>query len=483
MRKTKIIVTIGPKSENEETLDRLLAVGMDCARLNFAHATPEWHGQIIHRLRDLSRKRGRPVAILQDVAGIKFRLGEVKDAFQLNVGEETWLVPEDSSDRPDRLPFPYAGILRDLQPGNLVYIADGAVCLEVTEVQGSQVRTRVLNAGTVSSRKGVNLPGAKIDLPVLTDKDKIDLKFGVEQKVDWVAISFVRTAEDIRQAKEYLKSIGSDAQVMVKLEKMEGVQNIDAILEEVNAVMVARGDLGVEVPMQTVPTLQKNVVRKANEAAKISIIATQMLLSMIESPRPTRAEISDVANAVWDGCDAIMLSDETTVGKHPVEVVQMADAAIREAEKAYLYHRDLPSHNRTQAIAGAASDLVRALQAKPIVLTSTGRAAFEVSRYRPGSDIIVFSHDEAILRRVCLGWGLAPMGVIPAEQDVPKLVRMVMTKAVNTGLVTDSDVVTIVHGFLPGVSGTTNTIQVLGVKEYFAAAPPASPEMVASTRR
>ncbi len=455
-----------------ETLDQLLGAGMDCARLNFSHGTLEEHGEVIQRLRELSDKRGRLVAILQDLGGVKLRLGQLEDTFRLNVGEEVWLVPEARSSRHDVLAFPQPDVLNNLAPGNLVYISDGVVCLEVTETLPSGVKTRVRNPGMVSSFKGVNLPGVQIDLPVLTEADKVAMKFGVEQNVDWVAVSFVRTAEDIRFAKSYLRSIGSNALVMAKLEKREGVQNIDAILEEVNSVMVARGDLGVEVPMETVPLIQKDIVRKANEAAKISVIATQMLRSMIESPTPTRAEISDIANAVWDGCDAIMLSDETTVGKYPVDAVKYADAAIREAEKVYPYYKDFSSRDRTQAIAGAASDLVRTLKAKPIVLTSTGRAAFEVSRFRPSADIIVFSHDEAVLRKMCLGWGLAPTGVIPPERDVPKLVAMVVKAALATGLVTETDVVTIVHGLLVGVSGTTNTIQVLDMQEYLSYASP-----------
>jgi pyruvate kinase len=230
--------------------------------------------------------------------------------------------------------------------------------------------------------------------------------------------------------------------------------------------MVARGDLGVEIPMQRVPIVQKEIVRKANDAAKISVIATQMLRSMVESPTPTRAEVSDITNAVLDGCDAILLSDETAVGQFPVETVHVADLTIREAESVYPYHQDHVSRNRTQAIAAAAGRLVRSLGSKPIVITSTGRAAFEVSRFRPENDIIVFSHDEAILRKLCLGWGLSPVGVVPIDQDVARLVSSLVHASLDSGMVDKEDVVTIVHGFLPGVSGTTNTIVVLDMKEY-----------------
>ena len=468
MRKSKIIATIGPTSKGAETLEQMLAAGMDCARLNFAHGTPEEHGEVIRMLRQMSEKHRRPLAILQDLGGIKLRLGRMKGTVRLNQGDEVFLAPEGTSRRPDVLPFPQPALLQNLRPGNLVYISDGTVCLEVTDSQGPQIKARVRNGGLLSSFKGVNLPGVTIDEPVLTEEDKVALRYGVAQEVDWVALSFVRTVEDVRYARRYLDSIGSKAPVMAKLERGDGIDNIDSILEEVDGVMVARGDLGIEIPMERVPIVQKEIVKKANEAAKVSVIATQMLRSMVTSPTPTRAEISDITTAVLDGCDAILLSDETTVGQYPVEAVKVADVTIREAEKIYPYHKDLGSRDRTQAIASAAGRLVRALNSRPIVITSTGRAAFEVSRFRPNSNIIVFSHDEAVLRRLCLGWGLSPMGVIPPESDVVKLVALVIKASLDTGMLHDTDVVTIVHGYLTGVSGTTNTIQVLDLQEYLS---------------
>ena len=468
MRKTKIMVTIGPQSRDPQTLGQLIDAGMDCARLNFSHGTHAEHGEVLANIRRLAQQKGRTVAILQDLGGIKLRLGKLAQPVRINRGDEVWLVPDAASDQPNVLPFPEPGVLRNLKVDDLVYISDGTFCLEVLEKQGRKIRTRVRNGGVITSNKGVNLPGVRVDLPVLTDKDKVDLKFGVAQDVDWVGVSFVRTAQDIRDAKAYLESIGSKALVMAKLEKREGIDpvNLEEILKEVNGVMVARGDLGVEIPMEEVPLAQKHIVKRANEAAKTSCIATQMLRSMVDSPTPTRAEVSDIANAVLDGCDSILLSDETAMGHYPVEAVKVADATIRQAEKIYPYYRDYESRDRTEAIAGAAAGLVKSLHAKPIVLTSTGRAAFEVARFRPANDIIVFSHDESVLRKVALGWGLAPMGVLPAERDVPKLVSIIIQAALNTKLVTEQDVVTIVHGFLTGVTGTTNTIQVLDVHEY-----------------
>ena len=394
MRKTKIIVTIGPTSREPEILEKLLDAGMDCARLNFSHGTLEEHGEVIRTLRDLSQKSGRRVAILQDLGGIKLRLGQMDGSVRLIPGDQVTMVAQAASDAPDVLPFPQPDVIKNLRPGNLVFISDGTVCLEVTEAGESSVSLRVLNAsGLLSSYKGVNLPGVAIDQPVLTEADKVALQYGVEQGVDWVAVSFVRSGEDITYARNYLNSIGSQSLIMAKVERAEGIDNIDAILAEVDGVMVARGDMGVEIPMERVPLVQKEMVRKSNEAAKVSVIATQMLRSMVESPIPTRAEVSDITNAVLDGCDAILLSDETAVGQYPVETVKVAAVTITEAERIYPYHPDHRSGNRTQAVASAAGRLVKSLNSKPIVITSTGRAAFEVSRFRPANNILVFSHD------------------------------------------------------------------------------------------
>ena len=469
MRKTKIIVTIGPSSRDPEILDQLLEAGMDCARLNFSHGTLEEHGEVIRTLRELSDRRERPIAILQDLGGIKLRLGQMANPVQLNPGDVVSMVSDAESDRPDVLPFPQAGVLRNLRPGHKVFISDGTVSLEVLEAGEDSVKMRVLSsAASISSFKGVNLPGVTIDQPVLTEADKVALQFGMQQDVDWVAVSFVRRSADITYAKDYLRSIGSNSLVMAKMERGDGIDNIDSILEEVDGVMVARGDMGVEIPMEQVPLVQKSMVKKANEAAKVSAIATQMLLSMVESPTPTRAEVSDITNAVLDGCDAILLSDETAMGKFPVETVKVAESTIRSAESIYPYHQEHSPRDRTQAVALAAGQLVKSLNSKPIVITSTGRAAFEVSRVRPENGVLVFSHDEAVLRKMCMGWGLYPVGVVPPERDVATLVGMLIDASLESGMVQDDDVVTIVHGFMPGVTGTTNTIQVLDVSEYLS---------------
>ena len=468
MRKTKIIATIGPASREPEILEQLILAGMDCARLNFSHGTLEEHAEVIRSVRELSAKHNKQVAILQDLGGIKLRLGNITEQIQLNPGDEIIIGPDFDPEIPVRLPFPEPSIIKNLQPGNLIFIADGIICLEVTDIRDTEVSTKVRNGGLVSSYKGVNLPGVKIDIPVLTADDKIALKFGLEQDIDWVAISFVRTVDDILFAKSYMDNIGSTARLMAKLEKSEGIENLDEILQEVDAVMVARGDLGVEIPMERVPVVQKEIVKKASVAAKNSSIATQMLRTMVDSPTPTRADISDITNAVLDGCDSILLSDEIAVGQYPVEAVTVADVTIREAEKIYDYNQEFSWADRTQAIAASASKLVSEINSKPIVITSTGRAAFELARFRPNADIIVFSHDESVLRKLALAWGVCPVGVLPAVPDIAQLVKLVVAAGIKSEMISETDVVTIVHGVLTGVGGTTNTIQVLDLREYLA---------------
>ncbi|MCI0802278.1 MAG: pyruvate kinase, partial [Chloroflexi bacterium] len=468
MRKTKIIVTIGPASSDPDMLEQLIGLGLDCARLNFSHGTLDEHAEVIANIRRISKKHGRPVAILQDLGGIKMRLGRLEEPVLLNLGDTVSLVPEAETQEPGVLPFPQPAVFKHFKPGSNIFIADGTVRLTVTAASSSRVDAIVESSGIVSSFKGVNLPGVPIDEPILTERDKIALQFGVEHGVDWVGLSFVRTAEDILYAREHLNAAGSKALVMAKLERGEGVDNIDTILPEVDGIMVARGDLGVEIPMERVPIVQKQLVAKSNEAGKVSVIATQMLWSMVVAPAPTRAEISDVTNAVLDRCDAIMLSDETAVGQHPIEAFKVADATVREAETIYPYFSDLGSRDRTQAITSAAARLVQSLGSKPLVVTSTGRAALELSRYRPDADILAFSHDAAVLQKLCLGWGIRPGGVIPPQQDIAGLVASVIKAGLEGGTIKDTDVVTIVHGFSPGVSGTTNAVQVLDMREYLS---------------
>jgi len=390
VRKTKIIATIGPASRDPKVLEQIFLAGLDCARLNFSHGTLEEHAEVIKNLRQLSQLYRRPLAILQDLGGTKLRLGQIRGNLRLNAGEEVTLVAQARSAKTHHLPFPHPNVIKSLKPGDRVFISDGTICLEVKEALDSMVNTRVINGGIVSSYKGVNLPGVEFDQPILSQEDKAAIDFGVKQGVDWIAVSFVRTAQDIQETKTYVESCGGHIPIMAKIERPKAVENLDSILREADAVMVARGDLGIEIPMAKVTIVQKHIVRKANESARLSVIATQMLRSMLVSPMPTRAEISDITNAVLDGCDAILLSDETAIGLHPIEAMKVADITIQEAEAIYPYYKEFKSYDRTQAIAHAAAGLVQALNSRPMVITNTGRTAYELSRFRPNANIIVF---------------------------------------------------------------------------------------------
>ena len=468
MRKTKIIATIGPTSRSPEVLERLFQAGMDCARLNFSHGTYAEHAKVIATLRELSRRHQRPLAILQDLGGAKMRLGKLEGHQRLQPDDSVILAARDSSTDAEILPFPHPEVLAELKQGDQVFISDGSICVEVVGPAEEGVRAVVTRGGMVSSYRGVNIPGVELSPTVLTDRAKKAIQFGIEHDVDWLAVSFVRGGRDIQEVRSYVQQQGSNMPIMAKLERAEAIGNLDSILEVADAVMVARGDLGIETPMARVPLVQKHVVQRAKELGVLSVIATQMLNSMVLAPMPTRAEVSDVSNAVLDGCDAVLLSDETAIGHHAVETVEFASAIITESEEVYPFFQDLAPRDRTQSIANAAATLMRGLNSHVVVVTSTGRAAFEVARYRPAQRILALSHDESMMRRLCVGWGVIPLGAIPPERDIPRLVAMIVDRALESGLVSKADVLTIVHGFLTGVAGTTNTVQVLYLRDYLA---------------
>ena len=470
MRKTKIIATIGPTSRSPEVLERLFQAGMDCARLNFSHGTFAEHAQVIAALRELSRRRQRPLAVLQDLGGAKMRLGQVEGHQRLQPDDLVTLAAQDASTDVKTLPFPHPEVLAELKQGDQVFISDGSICVEVVGPVEGGVRAVVTRGGMISSYRGVNIPGVDLSPTVLTERAKRAIQFGVEHDVDWLAVSFVREGRDIQEVRDYVREQGGDMPIMAKLERAEALGNLDSILEAADAVMVARGDLGIETPMARVPLVQKHVVARAKDMGVLSVIATQMLNSMVLAPMPTRAEVSDVSNAVLDGCDAVLLSDETAIGHHAVETVEFAASIIQESESedVYPFFQDLAPRDRTQSIANAAATLMRGLNSNVVVVTSTGRAAFEVARYRPAQRILVLTHDDSMARRLCVGWGLIPLPIIPAERDIPQLVAMIVERALESGLVTKADVLTIVHGFLTGVAGTTNTVQVLYLRDYLA---------------
>ncbi|MQG73462.1 MAG: pyruvate kinase [SAR202 cluster bacterium] len=468
-RRTKIVATIGPSSRSPEILEQLVKAGMDCARLNFSHGTHRQHGEVIHCLRSLSSRHGRPLSILQDLGGGKLRLGRFKGHHRLQPGDEIALSSDKFISEKMSFPFPYPEILAALKINDQVYISDGSICLEVVRQLKDKVLMRVARGGVISSSRGVNILGLSLESNILTEPMKAAIRFGIENEVDWLAVSFVRSAQDLTEIRSYVRDQGGSLPLMAKLERGEALLNMDSILDGADAVMVARGDLGIETPMARLPLVQTEIVRAASIKGVTSVIATQMLSSMVVAPVPTRAEVTDVSKAVLDGCDAILLSDETAIGQNPVEAVKVAVSIIEESETAYPFNTELPSNDRTQSIAAAGTNLARDLGSQIIVLTRTGRAAQEVSRFRPKERILVLCHDESMQRRLCLVWGLTPLGVIPVEKDIPKLVSMVVNLGVKKELISTDDVVTIVHGFLTGVAGTTNTLQVLDLKEYLPA--------------
>lgn len=464
MRKTKIVCTLGPASSGIREISELARAGMDVVRLNFSHGTPREHRRNIERVRRVSSDLGRPLAILQDLGGPKIRLGELPaKGIRLVPGGRVRLVGERDRKAPVGIPVSTPAVLETVRPGDPVLLGDGQIELRVERVRPGEVLCGVVTGGLLTSRKGITLPTRSIPLPAFTDKDRSDLETGLEAGVDFVALSFVRDASDIRSVKSFLaEREAADLPVIAKIEKHEALDNLESILAEADGIMVARGDLGVEIPLEEVPLVQKNLVLQANKAGKPAIIATQMLRSMVESPRPTRAEALDVANAVLDGADAVMLSEETAVGQYPAQAVRfMARLAVR-AETLLDRSRapDPLFPSIPEGIAYAACRLARDLGAKAILApTRSGLTARAVSRFRPAQEVLAFSPDPAVVRRLCLLWGVSPRRV-PRLRDTDDMVRRVCEFARSEGGLQSGDLVVIVAGVPAGEPGSTNLLQV-----------------------
>ena len=412
--KTKIVATIGPACSSKETLQQMINDGMSVARLNFSHGGHENHEKVIHILRELDGEMKSHTAILADLSGPKLRVGEL-DAPEVELinGAEFRITPEEIIGNAHRVMVSYPPLLQDVKPGETILLDDGKLRIKVTAIAGKDVITEVIQGGILRPRKGVNLPDTKLSLPCLTEKDIIDLDFALQHNVSWVALSFVRQASDIIELRNYIEGKGKKARIIAKIEKPEAVERIDEIIHETDGIMVARGDLGVEIPLQNVPLVQKEIVRKCQKAGKPVIIATQMMESMIESLTPSRAEVNDVANAVMDGADAVMLSGETSVGKYPVEVVRTMSSIITRVEDYDgIYFRDIehdstPDRVITDAICHSAVRLSQKTGAKAIVtMTFSGYTAFRISSYRPNAWIFVFTSNFRILNMLSLVWGV-----------------------------------------------------------------------------
>ena len=464
-RRTKIVCTIGPASSSAQAIDRLVAAGMDAARLNFSHGTREEHAERVRLLRDAQERARRPLALMGDLQGPKIRIGELERPRVLVEGDDV-VVAGEGSGHVDDLPVSPAALTQVLHAGHELLIDDGLVRLRVDEVDDGRARTTVLVGGVVGAHKGVNLPGVAIPVPSLTEKDLRDLEFGLELGVDYVALSFVRAAADVHGLRELLHTAGSRALVVAKIEKAEALDELDAIITASDAVMVARGDLGVEIGPAAVPLVQKRIILSALEHGKPAITATQMLESMLRHPEPTRAEASDVANAILDGTSAVMLSGETAVGNYPVESVLTMDRIARAIEPSLDYRHELaraadePFPTVGEAMSNAACDIAEVLGATAILVpTYSGRTASAVARHRPRRPIIAVTHKRHAVQQLALEWG-----VVPAEieecRDVEHLWARTLDAARATGIVEPGDRVVITAGTAVNVPGTTNVIKV-----------------------
>ena len=469
-RHAKIVATVGPASSSPERLRELFLSGVDTFRLNFSHGTHEDHVAVHAAIRALESDVGRPIGILQDLQGPKIRIGTLKDgALVLTEGETIRFVNDGTDGDKDSIPLRHPEIFEAILPGQDLLIDDGRIRVTVTGLGRDHIEARVVTAGRISNRKGVNLPGTVLDLSPLTAKDRADLAFGLDLGVDWVALSFVQRPSDMIEARAL---IGERAGLVAKIEKPSALDHIEDIVRLSDAVMVARGDLGVEIPPEEVPGRQKELVRLCRLAVKPVIVATQMLDSMVAAPTPTRAEASDVATAIYDGADAVMLSTESTSGQYPVEAVSMMDRIIRKTEQDKAYRpivtalrpgiEESPPH----AVAGAAGDLAEAIHAPCIVAyTSSGTTASRIARTRPDVAILAVTPDEGVARRLCLLWGAHSVHSADVA-TYEEMVEQAQTHARSEGLARSPEVIVVVAGIPFGQAGTTNNLRVvqLGVE-------------------
>lgn len=469
MRKTKIVCTLGPATETEVMLEKLMRAGMNVARFNFSHQTHEQHAQRIAFVRDIQKRLGLPLTYLLDTKGPELRLGLFKDnkKVQLKTGQEYTLTSRDVLGDETQCSISFAGLPKDVKPGNHILIADGLVELEVKSATDTDIFCVVKNTGMIGNNKNVNVPDAHVSLPFISEKDRADLIFGVEQGFDAVSASFTRSAEDVLEMRAILDSHGGQAiKIIPKIENYDGVNNIDEILKAADGVMVARGDMGVNIPIEEIPHIQKMIIRKANALGKITITATQMLDSMIQNPRPTRAEATDVANAIYDGTGATMLSGETAAGAYPIEAVDtMSRIAVRTEEdidyKAAFAARGVEDESDvTNAVARAAVSTAHDTGAAAIIsVTKSGYTARFISKYRPACPIIACTPDEQTYRQLNLYSDVAPVltGEAGSGED---LFETAVQAAVKAGYVKSGDLVVITGGFPVGVPGTTNFVKV-----------------------
>jgi pyruvate kinase len=477
IKRTKIVATIGPSSSTVVVLKKMIHAGMNVARLNFSHGTHESHAQTLKNIRQAVRETGIPVSIIGDLQGPKVRLGVLPKPLSFKVGESVVISTALNEARGKTLPCTYKGLHKDVKPGDTILLTDGLLEFQVTKVAGREIRCKVVLGGTLTSHKGLVVPTNTLHVPLLSEKDKADLEFAIKNDVDFIAMSFVTKASDvvmmrrlIAAAEKKYHRVGlfknpheTATKIIVKLEKHEGVTNFDEILAETDALMVARGDLGVEIPMETVPIVQKMMIAKCLQQAKPVITATQMLLSMVQNPRPTRAEVSDVANAVIDHTDAVMLSDESAIGKYPVEAIAMMSRIAEKTESSpydNLVHAGVRMSMLTDAsISSAASDLARIHKADAIVVaTLSGHTARLVSAYRPELPIFASAQSDKLARQMNLSWGVTPFRV-SYQRSLKMIIKNILKVLKKQKLSKTGDEIVMVAGDPPGV-GVVNYVKV-----------------------
>ncbi|SDF49261.1 pyruvate kinase [Sporolituus thermophilus] len=467
LKKTKIVCTVGPSTDRPGVLEQMLVAGMNVARFNFSHGTHAEHAKRIEMVRAAAAKVNRPVALMLDTKGPEMRLGIFPEGkVRLTAGQRFVLTSQDVPGTKERASVNHKLLPEEVRPGDTILIADGLISLTVEAVEGTEIITTVQNSGEIGSMKRVAAPGVNVHLPPLSEQDVRDILFGLEMNMDFVAASFVQRAADVLAIRKVVEEAGGQIDIIAKIENAEGVKNIDEILKVADGIMVARGDLGVEIPAEEVPLVQKTIIKKCNKAGKPVITATQMLESMIANPRPTRAEASDIANAILDGSDAIMLSGETASGQYPVEAVTtMAKIAVRT--EAALSYTDilmakglLPQRTTTDAISHATVQVAHELGASAIITaTESGYTTRMVSKYRPQATIIAVTPHARTMRRMLLLWGVYPVQG-PKSHDTDEMVQNAVAGALTTGVVKEGDLVVITAGVPVGTPGTTNMIRV-----------------------
>jgi pyruvate kinase len=462
--KTKIICTIGPASNTPGLIHQLIQIGMNVARLNFSHGNHAEHQAVIRTIRTVSQEMGMPVAILQDLSGPKIRIGSLPEGgVKLEAGGTFILSAKQAEGSAQKVSVNYPDLFRDVQAGDPLMLADGEMELTVKKVSPPDIICEVVTGGTLTGHKGLNLPTRTIHIPALTAKDRDDLVFGLAHEVDYVALSFVRTAAELHEIRGIIQQHGQQTPIIAKIEKHEALKHIDEIIAAADGIMVARGDLGVEIPLEQVPHVQKMLIQKANRQAKPVITATQMLRSMTNAPRPTRAEATDVANAVLDGTDAVMLSEETAVGKYPAEAVQFMARIIQNAELDFPHRAFLqavPGQAIVEAVAHAACVLADHLNAAAIAVhTQSGRTARAVSRFRPRQPVIALSPLPKTIQLLPLFWGCRPL-VVTATGDLDEMIESAGRVLLQSKLVQKGDLIVLTAGLPIGVPGTTNMIKV-----------------------